>query len=183
MKELLLLGVSRRPRQPASLFQDQDRSGDVIRRALYFICGQSQKLGSHVRVFKWQVRATRSFIIIIRRTGHDSTHEAGHGGFDASEHDCGAPCVRASPSARCSPQLDPQPCDTLKNESCSLHSSSIVCLNQRGNSPTIKAHVISWICFLSGLYDDSLRGSLRRNWWSIQLSLASGLAAYKSMLP
>lgn len=84
----------------------------MVRRALDFIRGQSQELGSHIGEFQRHLGCT------VAPTpgaapGHDAPHEPGHGGLDPRQH-VGGPsglCVRgpvrgsAAPFPRIAPQL------------------------------------------------------------------------------
>lgn len=84
----------------------------MVRRALDFIRGQSEELGSHIGEFQRHLWSTVA-PTCGAAPGHDATHEPGHGGLDPRQHVGGASgrCVRrpvrgsAAPFPRIAPQL------------------------------------------------------------------------------
>ncbi|TNN67389.1 hypothetical protein EYF80_022334 [Liparis tanakae] len=85
------------PRQPLALLQDEDRSRDVIRRALDLVRGQSQELRSAVRVLQRQLGAAG--VIPVGAASHHASHKIGHGRFHPREHD-GPPAAAAAARRR-----------------------------------------------------------------------------------
>lgn len=78
------LCVAGGPRQPLGLLQDEDRSRNVIRRALDLIRRQPQELRSAVREFQRQIRASR--MVSVGATSHHASHKIGHRRFHTREH-------------------------------------------------------------------------------------------------
>lgn len=97
------LCVAGGPRQPLRLLQYEDRSRNVIRRALYFVRRQSQELRSAVRKFQRQTWAAG--MVSVGATSHHTTHKISHCRFHPREHGPATPWVQAirlreSPPAR-----------------------------------------------------------------------------------
>lgn len=78
------LCVAGGPRQPLGLLQYEDRSRNVIRRALNLVRRQSQELRSAVGESQRQIRAAG--MVPVGAAGHHTSHEIGHRRLHPREH-------------------------------------------------------------------------------------------------
>lgn len=102
-----LLRIAGGPRQPPGLLQDEDRPGDVVRRALDLIRRESQELRSAVREFQRQIRAAG--MVAVGPAGHHAAHEIHHRRSHARQHGLAAAAwVQAARRLRRAPRATTQ---------------------------------------------------------------------------